>query len=93
MAEADAAGDTAVGGATPPMDPLTVESIAIPEDGASGPAVQPAAVSADGTPAPASDAPDDGDASPPARPSPERLARLAGVGAITATDDNAEVTR
>lgn len=64
--------------------PMTVESIAIPEHEGSR--------FADDVDAPAPETPV-GDASPPARPSPERLARLAGVGAITATTGPEAVTK
>lgn len=89
VTEAVAAGDT--------VDPLTVEALAIPEDGAPGPASRPEASPSDyaddGAPAP--DATTD-DARPPTRTlSPEHTARLAAMGVLagTADDNAAEVAR
>jgi putative DNA primase/helicase len=87
VTKTDTAGDTVVGAATtPPTDPLTVGPMAIPEDGAPGPAGQPAASSDDADAgAPAPEAPV-GDVPTPARTlSPERAARLADMGVLSGT--------
>lgn len=82
------------GGATPPTDPLAVEPMAIPDDGAPGPAGRPAASSddvVDGGPVP--DAPGD-DARPPTRTlPPERAAKLAAMGVLSGTGKSEAVTK